>query len=251
MTYTKPRLREKIKAQVVASSEGGKPGQWSARKAQLVARKYEAAGGGYKGRKTAPQRSLTKWTSERWTTSDRRPALRADGSMRRYLPEKAWIKLTPNQRAATNRKKAAGSKAGRQFVPNTQAAKDARKNLGHLSKPSGCSYAAAFKKAVNMTPAALRAWMRDPRAREASLPKRKATGKSAIAELAMVAKMLKKSPTKWSKKECVKARDLVNFVGRHRAQARSGGKFKCSRKRVIALRNWAHQPRECGIPPRK
>jgi|TARA_R100001460_G_scaffold74216_2_gene115274 hypothetical protein len=34
--------------QIMASSKGGKPGQWSARKAQMLAKKYKAAGGGYK-----------------------------------------------------------------------------------------------------------------------------------------------------------------------------------------------------------
>ena len=43
-SYTKPELRERIKSRVMAGSDGGKPGQWSARKAQLVAQKYEEAG---------------------------------------------------------------------------------------------------------------------------------------------------------------------------------------------------------------
>ena len=51
-------------------------------------------------------------------------AQRAGGTTR-YLPEKAWNKLTPAQKAATNRKKQAGSKAGKQFVANTPAAKKA------------------------------------------------------------------------------------------------------------------------------
>lgn len=47
--YTKPSLRKKIVAQVkAAATHGTKAGQWSARKAQLVAKKYKAAGGGYK-----------------------------------------------------------------------------------------------------------------------------------------------------------------------------------------------------------
>jgi len=47
--YTKPGLRKKIVAQVkAAATHGTKAGQWSARKAQLVAKKYKAAGGGYK-----------------------------------------------------------------------------------------------------------------------------------------------------------------------------------------------------------
>jgi hypothetical protein len=47
--YTKPSLRKKIVSQVkAAATHGTKAGQWSARKAQLVAKKYKAAGGGYK-----------------------------------------------------------------------------------------------------------------------------------------------------------------------------------------------------------
>ena len=47
--YTKPSLRKKIVAQVkAAATQGTGAGQWSARKAQLVAKKYKAAGGGYK-----------------------------------------------------------------------------------------------------------------------------------------------------------------------------------------------------------
>ena len=47
--YTKPELRKRIVAQVkAADTHGTKAGQWSARKAQLVAKKYKAAGGGYK-----------------------------------------------------------------------------------------------------------------------------------------------------------------------------------------------------------
>lgn len=47
--YTKPGLRKKIVAQVkAAATHGTKAGQWSARKAQLVAKKYKDAGGGYR-----------------------------------------------------------------------------------------------------------------------------------------------------------------------------------------------------------
>ena len=47
--YTKPNLRKRIVAQVkAAATHGTGAGQWSARKAQLVAKKYKAAGGGYK-----------------------------------------------------------------------------------------------------------------------------------------------------------------------------------------------------------
>ena len=47
--YTKPELRKRIVSQVKAAAvQGTGAGQWSARKAQLVAKKYKAAGGGYR-----------------------------------------------------------------------------------------------------------------------------------------------------------------------------------------------------------
>lgn len=49
--YTKPGLRKRLFNQIKAGSKGGRPGQWSARKAQMLARKYKAAGGGYKTKK--------------------------------------------------------------------------------------------------------------------------------------------------------------------------------------------------------
>lgn len=49
--YTKPTLRERLFKQIKAGSKGGRPGQWSARKAQMLAKKYKAAGGGYKTKK--------------------------------------------------------------------------------------------------------------------------------------------------------------------------------------------------------
>ena len=103
--YTKPELRERIKQRIMAGSKGGAPGQWSARKAQMLAQAYKRAGGGYRsGGKSKPQRSLSSWTQQRWTTSDGKKARRGSYT-RRYLPAAAWGKLTPAQRAATNRKK--------------------------------------------------------------------------------------------------------------------------------------------------
>lgn len=46
--YTKPTLRKQLFEQIKAGSKGGAPGQWSARKAQLLAKEYKALGGGYK-----------------------------------------------------------------------------------------------------------------------------------------------------------------------------------------------------------
>ena len=46
--YTKPTMRKNLVAKVKASSKGGNSGQWSARKAQMVAKQYKAKGGSYK-----------------------------------------------------------------------------------------------------------------------------------------------------------------------------------------------------------
>ena len=46
--YTKPTMRKRLFEKIKAGSKGGKPGQWSARKAQMLAKQYKAKGGGYK-----------------------------------------------------------------------------------------------------------------------------------------------------------------------------------------------------------
>ena len=46
--YTKPTMRKRLFSQIKSGSSGGAPGQWSARKAQMLAKRYKAAGGGYK-----------------------------------------------------------------------------------------------------------------------------------------------------------------------------------------------------------
>ena len=46
--YTKPALRERLFKKIKAGTKGGDAGEWSARKAQLLASEYKKAGGGYK-----------------------------------------------------------------------------------------------------------------------------------------------------------------------------------------------------------
>jgi hypothetical protein len=70
MAYTKPELRERLKNRIKAGSKGGKPGQWSARKAQMLAKAYKEKGGGYKGEKTEKQKDLSRWGKEKWMTKD-------------------------------------------------------------------------------------------------------------------------------------------------------------------------------------
>lgn len=46
--YTKPAMRKRMFEEIKAGNKGGRSGQWSARKAQMLARRYKAAGGGYR-----------------------------------------------------------------------------------------------------------------------------------------------------------------------------------------------------------
>ena len=70
------------------------------------------------------QQSLKSWTKQKWKTSDGKPSK----GKKRYLPEAAWDKLSPAEKAATNKAKATGNKKGKQFVkqPKSIAKKTAR-----------------------------------------------------------------------------------------------------------------------------
>ena len=100
--YTKPDLRERLKRKIMDGGKGGRPGQWSARKAQLLAAEYEKAGGGYSGKRTASQRSLSKWTKQDWRTKSGKPSLETG---ERYLPAAAITALTSAEYAETSRAK--------------------------------------------------------------------------------------------------------------------------------------------------
>lgn len=58
------------------------------------------------------QKSLKEWTNQKWRTSDGTPS----NGRKRYLPDAAWKNLSASEKAATNRAKAAGNAAGKQFV---------------------------------------------------------------------------------------------------------------------------------------
>ena len=129
MSYTKPGLRESIKNRVFAGSKGGRPGQWSARKAQLVEQQYKKAGGGYTGSKSKKQKSLSKWTKEEWGTRSGKPSTQGSKATgERYLPKKARQALSKKEYAATSAKKRRDTRSGKQFSkqPKSIAKKTAR-----------------------------------------------------------------------------------------------------------------------------
>ena len=108
---TKPSLWKRIVASVKAGSKGGNAGQWSARKAQLATARYKKAGGGYSGAKSS-NNSLSKWSKQKWRTSDGSPSK----GKKRYLPDAAWKSLSAGEKRATNAAKRKGDSQGKQFV---------------------------------------------------------------------------------------------------------------------------------------
>jgi hypothetical protein len=79
--------------------------------------------------KKKPQKSLDKWTKEEWGTKSGKPSTQGPKATgERYLPKQAIKKLTPAQYKATSDKKRAGTRAGKQFVQNTPAAKKASRS---------------------------------------------------------------------------------------------------------------------------
>ena len=129
--YTDPDLRARLKDEVQADDKGGKPGQWSARKAQLLKAAYEREGGGYLGEKDATQQHLSQWSGEDWQTSDGSAQARTGsarekgGASKRYLPKAAWDELSEPEKRETDAVKAEGSARGEQFVANPDAARQA------------------------------------------------------------------------------------------------------------------------------
>lgn len=116
MAYTKPKLRERLKNKILAGAAGGRAGQWSARKAQLLASEYKKAGGGYTSSPNKAQKSLKKWTKEEWGTRSGKPSTQGkEATGERYLPKKARESLSAQEYGASTRAKRKATKEGKQF----------------------------------------------------------------------------------------------------------------------------------------
>ena len=108
---TDPKLWEKVKQEVTKGDKGGRPGQWSARKAQLATNEYKKEGGGYKGEKSGDNH-LKQWADEDWGTKSGHPSGKTG---ERYLPKTAREHLSEEEYARTTAKKRADTKKGKQF----------------------------------------------------------------------------------------------------------------------------------------
>jgi hypothetical protein len=127
-----PQLWERVKRDLTRSDKGGRPDQWSARKAQLAVQEYKRRGGGYHGRKPN-ETSLEQWTKEDWGTESGRRSLKTG---ERYLPKRAREALSDEEYRATSDKKRRDLARGRQHSrqPKRIAEKTARYRDGRTAK---------------------------------------------------------------------------------------------------------------------
>ncbi|MEA1834806.1 hypothetical protein U8607_22180 [Methylobacterium durans] len=108
---TDPKLWDKVKTRVTQSAKGGKPGQWSARKAQMATAEYKKEGGGYTGKKS-DDNHLKQWTDEEWGTKSGKKSA-ATGE--RYLPKTARKAVSDAEYKRSSDKKRADTAKGKQF----------------------------------------------------------------------------------------------------------------------------------------
>ena len=124
-----PKLWEKVKKDVTRSSKGGKPGQWSARKAQMAVQEYKEEGGGYEGKKSSDNH-LKQWTDEEWGTKSGKESGKTG---ERYLPKKAREELSDEEYKRSTAKKRADSAKGQQ---HSKQPKDVAKKAAAARKAS-------------------------------------------------------------------------------------------------------------------
>jgi hypothetical protein len=98
-----------------------------------------------------------------------------------------------------------------------------------------------FHRSVNMSPNEIRAWAKNPKAREASF-------EATRRRLPALASLKNKPRRQWTARDMAFARRVLSFNARMEGMVRKWG---CTRKAVISLRNWGRQPPKCPAPPRK
>jgi hypothetical protein len=98
----------------------------------LTALEYKKRGGSYTTDKETgqdeSQKHLSQWTEEQWQTKEgNATATKDDGTKKRYLPKKAWENLSESEKEETEAKKEEGERQGKQYVGNTERAKEQRR----------------------------------------------------------------------------------------------------------------------------
>jgi hypothetical protein len=124
---TDKKLWKKIVSDVKKGSKGGKPSQWSARKAQLAVHVYKKKGGKYRSKRS--NNNLKKWTNQNWRTKSGKPSVVGKNATgERYLPSKVIKKLSKKEYEKTTREKRKSIKEKKQYSkqPNRIAKKTSK-----------------------------------------------------------------------------------------------------------------------------
>jgi hypothetical protein len=106
-----------------------------------------------------------------------------------------------------------------------------------------------FHKSVNMSPAQIKAWAKDPRAKCASFQETR--DRLTKPQMFLGYKMrslasLKALPKgSWDEKDCIYAKRVINFNTRHQGALNIHG---CTDREIVALRNWGRHPPKCPLP---
>jgi hypothetical protein len=126
---TDPALWDEVKDELKAGAKGGKPGQWSARKAQMAVAEYKRRGGGYEESGFAQDETdLHQWTQEDWGTGS---GAESGKSGERYLPREIRMLLTEDEYARSTAKKRKDVTAGRQ---HSSQPKDVRDKIARIRR---------------------------------------------------------------------------------------------------------------------
>ena len=149
--YTHPDLRREIKQELMESDKGGKPGEWSARKSQLLVQEYERRGGGYKkDKKDEAAKSLEEWTDQNWQTSDGSADAAGGDGMDRYLPENAWALLTEADQKKANKTKEQVDDMGEQVAEWPDKVKRTMVEIGAIDGDDGLTKDELYERAQEL-----------------------------------------------------------------------------------------------------
>ncbi|MDB5374362.1 MAG: hypothetical protein JWP04_3004, partial [Belnapia sp.] len=241
-----PALWDEVKAAVTASDSGGKPGQWSARKAQHATAEYQRRGGSYLGPKRADNH-LAEWTREKWDTQSGKPSL-ATGE--RYLPQAARAALTPTEYRHSTARKREDLAEGRQF--SAQPADAARKaaatrrhskprkgkGMGDTNTHHDDDIGAEFRRLVNLPAEALRRWLDTWESQAVGFTREGEEEAVGHRSGRRILQLLEgDGPTA---EDAEFQREVVGYIHRHLAQ-RPEGDIADTRWRH-SLMNWGHDP---------
>lgn len=100
-----------------------------------------------------------------------------------------------------------------------------------------CPSAKRFRELVNMSPAEIRRWAKDPRAKRFSYP-------STRARLPALAALRAKPVERWTDRDCAFARRVASFNARMKGALERDG---CTQGYAVSLRNWGHAPKRCRV----